>query len=103
MLIVIDPPEYSPQIKAKHVARVTTVHAQQNNMLAAHQATKAAIEQSITANLVDAHLLLELTKVDNDIIQLEFDIGQDVDVHLFKKEKVNIDLMGRHTRIESTN
>ena len=39
--------------------------------------------------------MLELAKVENDIIQLEFDISQDVDVYLSKKEKSECRLNGK--------
>ena len=39
--VVIDVPEYSGHIKARHTARVMMVHAQQANMLSSHQAKKA--------------------------------------------------------------
>ena len=39
------------------------------------------------ANLGGTNLLIKLAKVDNNIIQLQFNISQDVDVYLSKKEK----------------
>ena len=85
--VVINLPEYSAHIQARHNARATMVCTQQTNMLAAHRAKKVAIEQSIVTNPGNLNMLTELAKVDNDIIQLQFDISQDVDIYLSKKEK----------------
>ena len=84
--MVINLLEYSAHIQARHNARVMMVCAQQTNMLAAHRAKKMAIKQSIVTNPGDANLLIELAKVDSDIIQLQFDISQDIEVYLSKKE-----------------
>ena len=67
--MVINPPENSAHIQARHRAK------------------KVVIKQSIATNPGDENLLIELAKVDNYIIQLQFDISQDVDVYLSKKEK----------------
>ena len=63
------------------------VHAQQNNILLAYKAKKEAIDQNILADPPDADLLTELAKINNDIIQLKFEMNQEVDMYLSKKEK----------------
>ena len=66
--VIINAPEYSPHICARHAAWVTMVHPQQNNMLMAHQKKKTTIKLNIAANLMDGNLPMELAKVNNDIL-----------------------------------
>lgn len=63
------------------------VCAQQDNMLIALNAKKTAISQQIVSSPGDVNLLVELAKVDNDIIQLEYEKTQEVVVYLSDKEK----------------
>ena len=70
--VLINPTKYSLLIQVRHNARAIMVCAQQTNMLSAYCARLAAVEQSIAMNPADAYLLMDLMKVNNDIIQLEF-------------------------------
>ena len=47
----------------------------------------AAVKQNVPSNPSDADLLTDLAKVNNNIIQLEFEMSQEVDVLLSEKEK----------------
>ena len=85
--VIIQAPEHSSHIRARHVARVLMVRAQQDNMLIALNAKKTAITWSIACNPDDTNLPLELAKMDNEIIQLEYEKTQDVPVHLTEEEK----------------
>ena len=44
------------------------------------------IDQNILADPTDADPLMELAKVNNDVIQLEFEMNQEVDMYLSKRE-----------------
>ena len=93
--VVINPPEYSTHILARHNAQVSIICAQQMNMLSAYWAKLAAIEQNITSNPSNADLLTDLVNVNNNIIQLEFEMSQEVDVLLSEKEKSEYCLDGK--------
>lgn len=61
----------------------------------AHNAKTAKIKCDIATNPNDTDLLLELVKVDNDIMQLQYKIQQEVEVHLTKQEKSDFRLDGK--------
>ena len=87
MPVVILTPTYSSNVMARHNARVITVHAQKNNMLAANETKNANIEQEIMTHPNNTNLVIELTKFENDIIQLQFEMQEEVEVYLSEKEK----------------
>jgi hypothetical protein len=85
--VVIPPPTYSIAVMARHAARKTLVRGQQNNLLAANQAKKAIIKMRITSNPSNLDLPIELAELENKISQLNYDIAQDVEIHLAEHKK----------------
>ncbi len=85
--VVIPPPTYIIAVMARHTAHKTLVCRQQNNLLAASQAKKAIIKTRITANPADLDLPIKLAELENKISQLNYDITQDVEIHLAEHEK----------------
>ena len=79
---MVDPPNYFDHIKVRHAVRVMMVQAQQQNMLSALNQKKAAITQAMMAAPGDVNAWIDLAKVDNDIIQLEFEMGEEVEIYL---------------------
>ena len=49
--------------------------------------SEEAITQAMMAAPGDVNASIDLAKVDNDIIQLEFEIGEEVEIYLTEKEK----------------
>ena len=86
MKVVLNPPEYSADILARHTARETMVRLKQKNLLAAYHSKLATLQCSTSAD-PNADVAIDSAKVNNDIIELEFEITQDVEIILSEKEK----------------
>ncbi len=71
-------------------------------MLAANQATKAIIKTRITVNPSDLDLPIELAELENKISQLNYNIAQDVEIHLAEHEKNEYPLESK-THADQTN
>ena len=82
--LVIGALDYSDAIKLKHQARLTLVRTQQANMLWALNQKKTTLSSGTPMDMTAA---IELAKVDNEILQLEYEMSQDVEVQLTDKEK----------------
>ncbi len=100
--VVIPPPTYSIAVMARHAARETLVCGQQNNLLAANQAKKVIIMRRITSNPSDLNLPIKLAELENKISQLNYNIAQDVEVHLAEHKK-NEYRLERKTHADQTN
>jgi hypothetical protein len=87
---------------ARHAACKTLVCRQQNNLLAANQAQKAIIQTRITSNPSDLGLPIKLAELENKISQLNYEIVQDVDIHLAEHEK-NENCLESKTHADQTN
>ena len=79
--VVLNPPKYSADILARHTARETMVWSKQTNLLAAYRSKLAMLQRSASADL-NADVAMDIAKVNNDIIELEFEITQDVETFL---------------------
>jgi hypothetical protein len=86
-MVVIPPPTYSIAVTARHTVRETLVCGQQNNLLAANQAKKAITKTRITVNPSDFDFPIKLAELENKISQLNYDIAQDVEIHLAEHKK----------------
>jgi len=85
--VVIQVPEYSLAIKARHVEYEALVRRKQTNLLAAMQTQLATLQaQVVVGAAADADLLLEIAKMQNEIADLEFEIRQDVPYKLTSEE-----------------
>jgi hypothetical protein len=100
--VVIPPPAYSIAVMARHTAHKTLVCRQQNNLLAANQAKKAIIKTRITMNPADLDLPIKLAELENKISQLNYNIIQDVEIHLAEHEKNEYHLESK-THADQTN
>ena len=87
--LVIPVPDYSSYIKARHTARVLMVRSQQDNMILALTSKRDAIAQQIAAAPDDVNLSVKLAKVENEIIQLEYEKTQEVEVYLRISFRIN--------------
>ena len=85
--VVLNAPDYSDHIMARHQAKVLMVQAQQANLLRAMNQKKEALVTAVRGDPTDTNTAIDLAKVDNDILQLEFEMGQEVEIHLTIKEK----------------
>ena len=85
--VVLNAPDYSDHIMARHQAKVLMVQAQQANLLRAMNQKKEALVTAVVGDPTDTNTAIDLAKVDNDILQLEFEMGQEVEIHLTIKEK----------------
>ena len=85
--VVIQAPEYSLAIKARHVEYEALVRRKQTNLLAAMQTQLVTLQAQVVVGVaVDTDLLLEIAKMQNEIADLEFEIRQDVPYKLTSEE-----------------
>ena len=92
--VVIVPPEYAAHIQARHAAREAMMRSQQNNLLAAYQSKLKTLQWNAAEN-PDADVEMDIARVHNDIIKLEFEMSQEVEVVLSEKEKSEYRLDGK--------
>jgi hypothetical protein len=84
--VVIDPLEYSPAIKARHVEYEALVRQKQSTLMTAMQTQLATMQWQVAAGSPDTELMLMAAKLENEIANLEFESRQDVPYKLTSEE-----------------
>jgi hypothetical protein len=75
--VVINQPEYSLAIKARHVKYDALVRAKQTNLLNAMQAQLATLQQQVAAGVGNTDLVLSTAKMQNEITDLQFEVSSE--------------------------
>jgi hypothetical protein len=85
--VVIQAPEYSLAIKARHVEYEALVRRKQTNLLTAMQTQLVTLHAQVAVGAAaNTDLMLELAKMQNEIADLEFEISQAVPYKLTSEE-----------------
>ena len=63
------------------------VRAQQQNLLNAKTTKIRMLQYMIQSNLNDVDLPISLAKVENEVVQLQFEMNEDIEVQMTEQEK----------------
>ncbi len=87
--IVLSAPAYPSTTMTQHTVRIALVRSQQVVMSTAQLSSCTSLEAEIALAPGNQSLVMELTKLNQDIAQADFEAAQDVPIELNDQEQIN--------------
>jgi hypothetical protein len=87
--IVFSAPAYPSAMMTQHALQIALVRSQQTTMSTARLSSRTLLEAEIALAPGDRSLVMELAKLNQDVVQLDFEAAQDVPVELNDQEQIN--------------
>jgi hypothetical protein len=87
--IVLSAPAYPSTMMTRHALWIALVRSQQAAMLTTLLSSCTSLEAEIARALGNRSLVMELTKLNQDIAQVDFEVAQDVPIKLNDQEQID--------------
>jgi hypothetical protein len=87
--IVLSAPAYPNTTMTQHTLRIALVRSQQAAMSTARLSSHTSLKAEIALAPGDCSLVMELTKLNQDIAQADFEAAQDVPIKLNDQEQID--------------